>query len=47
MSEIKMKNITICKVYGSYLGFIDFNDVRYWDIRENVPIKVINLKIAR
>ncbi len=31
------------KVYGSYLSFIDFNNIRYWDIRENVPIKLIDV----
>lgn len=31
------------KVYGSYLSFIEFNDIRYWDIRENIPIKEIEI----
>jgi hypothetical protein len=34
-----LKGIKVCKVYGSYLSFIEFNDVRYWDIRENIPVK--------
>ncbi len=38
--EIKLKNISVCKVYGSYLSFIEFNNFRYWDIRQNIPIKV-------
>jgi hypothetical protein len=33
----------VSKVYGSYLSFIDFNNIRYWDIRENVPIKLIDV----
>jgi len=37
--EIKLKDIKVCSVLGSYLSFIEFNDVRYWDIRENVPVK--------
>jgi len=38
-STIKKNGKDICKVYGSYLSFIEFNDVRYWDVRENIPIK--------
>ena len=30
-------------VYGSYLSHLDFNEVRYWDIRENFPIQLIEL----
>lgn len=37
--EIRSKNITVCKVYGSYLSFIEFNNIRYWDIRQNIPVK--------
>jgi hypothetical protein len=42
--EIKLKNITVCKVYGSYLSYIEFNNIRYWDIRENVGIRPVELK---
>ena len=43
-TSIKMGGkIDICKVYGSYLSFIEFNNVRYWDIRENTPIKLIDI----
>lgn len=28
------------KIYGSYLNFIEFDGKRYWDIRENVTVKV-------
>lgn len=38
-----MKNIDVCKVYGSYLSFIEFNNIRYWDIRENVPNRLIEI----
>jgi len=37
--EIKLKNIVVSKVLGSYLSFIEFNNIRYWDIRENIDIK--------
>jgi len=37
--EIKIKGITVSKILGSYLSFIEFNGIRYWDIRENVKIK--------
>lgn len=33
----------MCKVSGSYLSFIEFNNIRYWDIRENIPIKSIEI----
>jgi len=29
----------VSKILGSYLGFIEFNGIRYWDIRENIDIK--------
>ena len=31
--EIKHKNKVVCYLYGSYLGFIEFDDVRYWEFR--------------
>jgi len=37
--EIKLKNIVVSKIYGSYLAFVEFNNIRYWDIRENIEIK--------
>ncbi len=42
--EIKMKNIVVCKVYGSYLSYIEFNNIRYWDIRENIPVKKLQFE---
>jgi len=33
----------VCKVYGSYLSFIEFNSKRYWDIRENVKMNKIEI----
>jgi hypothetical protein len=42
--EIKLKNIVVSKIYGSYLSFIEFNNIRYWDIRENIEIKSLNVE---
>ncbi|EAS07563.1 oxysterol-binding protein (macronuclear) [Tetrahymena thermophila SB210] len=37
--EIKVKGKLCSKVYGSYLGFIEFDGVRYWDHRVQLPFK--------
>lgn len=29
-----MKGRTVCKIYGTYIGFIEFDGQRYWDIRD-------------
>jgi len=42
-AEIKMKNIVVSKLYGSYLSFIEFDGVRYWDIRENLNMRDIEV----
>jgi hypothetical protein len=39
-----LKNISVCKIYGSYLSHIEFNGIRYWDIRENIQIKMIEFE---
>jgi len=41
--EVKLKNIVISKIIGSYLSFIDFNNIRYWDIRENIYLQHIEV----
>jgi hypothetical protein len=28
---------------GSYLSFIDFDNVRYWDIRESTLVNMLNI----
>ena len=35
----------LCDVYGNYLGFIDFDGKRYWDVREQHlhPVSGIDL----
>jgi len=35
---------SVCKVYGSYLNYIEFDNVRYWDIRENWEINVFIIR---
>jgi len=32
--DIKVKGKKVSDITGNYMGFIDFNKVRYWDIRE-------------
>jgi hypothetical protein len=34
----------VCKVYGSYLSYLEFNNIRYWDIRENIPVKKLEFE---
>lgn len=36
--EITVKGKKVCDVYGNYMGYMDFNKVRYWDIREQAQI---------
>ena len=38
--EIILNKVCISKVNGSYLEFIEFDSKRYWDIRENIEVKV-------
>ncbi len=44
MGEIVFKNQTVCNVYGSYLSFIEFDGVRFWDIREDVDLDLYEYK---
>ena len=39
--EIKEKGKKVCKIYGSYMGFIEFDSIRYWDFRYITPFKPI------
>lgn len=36
--QIKVAGKKVCDIYGNYMGFVDFNKVRYWDIRETEKI---------
>ena len=36
--EIKMQGEIISQIYGTYMGFIEFDGIRYWDFRDIVLI---------
>ncbi|EGR27990.1 oxysterol binding, putative [Ichthyophthirius multifiliis] len=42
--EIKVNDQTVSKCYGSYMGFIEFDGMRYWDFRYVTPYKPIIIK---
>jgi len=42
--EVKLKNIVVSKILGSYLSFIEFNNIRYWYIIQNIDIKSIEVE---
>lgn len=43
--DIKVRGKKVCDIYANYMGFADFNNVRYWDIREQekvwFPIRIL------
>jgi hypothetical protein len=41
---IKVNGKEVSKIYGTYMGFIEFDDVRYWDYRYVLPYEPIILK---
>ena len=36
--DIKVAGKKVADITGNYMGFIDFNKVRYWDIREQEKV---------
>jgi hypothetical protein len=40
MGEILKNDKVVCSITGSYLSFIEFDGIRYWDIRENIKTNV-------
>eukprot|EP00825_Cyclidium_porcatum_P049144 TRINITY_DN8423_c0_g1_i1.p1 TRINITY_DN8423_c0_g1~~TRINITY_DN8423_c0_g1_i1.p1 ORF type:complete len:267 (-),score=35.77 TRINITY_DN8423_c0_g1_i1:58-858(-) len=40
--DIKINGKVVSKVYGTYLGYIEFDGVRYWDQRTILPFQQIN-----
>ncbi|CAD8052380.1 unnamed protein product [Paramecium sonneborni] len=39
-ADIKCKGQKVSTVFGTYIGFINFDNVRYWDYRYVVPFKI-------
>lgn len=42
--EIMVGNNVVSVLTGSYMSHLAFDNVRYWDIRSNFPIKIIELE---
>lgn len=38
--EILKDGKVVCKLFGNYAGYIDFDSVRYWDVREETNYKI-------
>lgn len=38
---IKVNNAVVSSVYGTYMGFLEFDGIRYWDYRHIVPFEPI------
>ncbi len=41
--EIIYKGKVVSTLSGNFMSHINFDDIRYWDIRENFPIKFVEL----
>ena len=39
--EIKVNNKSVSKCYGTYMGFLEFDNLRYWDFRYVIPYRPI------
>jgi hypothetical protein len=33
----------VSKLYGSYLSYLEFDGIRYWDIRENINLNAYDI----
>lgn len=42
--EIMVGNKVVSVLTGSYMSHLAFDNIRYWDIRTNFPIKIIELE---
>ena len=40
MGEIHLKGRKVSDINGNYMGFIDFDGKRYWDIRDQIIYEV-------
>jgi len=36
-----VKGRPICKIYGTYIGFLEFDGQRYWDIRDTEKFPMV------
>lgn len=36
VGEVSKDGKVVSKMYGNYMGYIDFDGIRYWDVREQV-----------
>jgi len=34
VGEIRKDGVVVSKMFGNYMGYIDFDEKRYWDIRQ-------------
>lgn len=32
--EILQNGVVVSRIFGNQMGYIDFDDVRYWDVRD-------------
>jgi hypothetical protein len=30
----------VCDIFGTYIGFIEFDSIRYWDVRDQIGFNV-------
>jgi len=44
--EIKMNGKTVSTLRGNYMGFLDFDNERYWDVRDQFIFDVIPKDIS-
>lgn len=46
-AEIKQSGKIASKMYGSYMGFLEWDGVRYWDARDILPFRIkVNFTIT-
>jgi len=45
--EIKQNGKVVSKFYGSYMGYLEFDGVRYWDIRTCPTYKVFGIEVEK
>lgn len=43
--EILKDGKVVCKLFGNYAGYIDFDGVRYWDVREETNYKIKGVEL--